>query len=191
MTTAEYNANLNKFISDLNQNNRPLKRAATSSVQQIGNRIFDEGKKSDGSDIGQYDTTTPLYVNPNTSKNAGRLRPTKGKHGEHLFKSGKEHKTTYVPSYKELKNLQGQPSDKVHLRDKYVLESDFRKGNTPTKINSNLYTIQLDRKENFGKIEGINEKYGMVTDPTVQEIEKFEKNVELELLNDMQKAGLI
>jgi hypothetical protein len=66
MTVKEYNANLNRFLASIEKLNVPLGKAVQSSVQQIGNRIFDEGKKSDGSDIGQY-STEPIYVNPKFS----------------------------------------------------------------------------------------------------------------------------
>ena len=60
MTVDQYNTNLNKFLIDIEKNNRPLAIAAQSSVQQIGNRIFEEGEKTDGSEIGKY-STDPIY----------------------------------------------------------------------------------------------------------------------------------
>lgn len=191
MTVKEYNANLDKFLINIEKLNVPLGKAVQSSVQQIGNRIFDEGKKSDSSDIGQYNTTDPLYVNPKLAPNGGAIKPTKGKGGEHLFKNGKEHKTTYIESYKAYQGLMGKKNDKVYLKNTNSLQSDFRKGNTATKINANKYTIQLDRKENEGKIDGLNEKYGMITDPMSKEVADFERNVNLELNNELEKYGLL
>lgn len=197
MTVAEYNSSLERFINDLEKNNRPLAVAAQSSVQQIGNRIFDNGKKSDGTDIGQYNSTDPLYINPDKAPNTRKLKPTKGKEGKegkegkHVFKNGNVHKTTYVSSYKDYKGLIGQKNDKVYLKDTNVLEFDFRKGNTATKINTNTYTIQLDKLVNDKKIEGLNEKYGMITDPTKLEVDTFERNANLEFSNMLEKYNLL
>lgn len=190
MTVAEYNSSLERFINDLEKNNRPLAVAAQSSVGQIANRIFDSGKKTDGTDIGQYNSTDPLYINPDKAPNTRKLKPTKGKEGEHVFKNGNIHKTTYVPSYKDYKGLIGQPNDKVYLKDTNVLEFDFRKGNTATKINTNTYTIQLDKIVNDKKIEGLTEKYGVITDPSKLEVDTFERNANLEFSHMLEKYNL-
>ena len=191
MTVKEYNANSDRFLVNIEKLNRPFQVAVQSSVQQIGNRIFDEGKKSDGSDIGQY-STEPIYVNPKFTPNDNGIKPTKGKGGQHLFKNGKEHQTTFIEGgYKDYQKRMGKNNDKVYLKDHNILQSDFRKGNTATKINANKYVIQLDNKENFGKIDGLNERYGMITDPMGQEIETFERNVNLELNNELEKYDLL
>ena len=197
MTVDEYNRNLNNFLSSLEKKNIPLAIATQSSVQEIANRIFNEGKKSDGTDIGQYDNKTPIYKNPLFSPNASGLKPTTGKTGSDTFKNGKKHKTKYIEGgYKEYKKLIGQKNDKVYLKDTNSLEFDFRKGKTssgtkPTKINEHSYTIQLDRKENEGKIDGHNEKYGMITDPTKEEVTNFEKIANLEFKNQLGKFNLV
>jgi len=191
MTVKEHNANLNRFLASIEKLNVPLGKAVQSSVQQIGNRIFDEGKKSDGSDIGQY-STEPIYVNPKFTPNDNGIKPTKGKGGQHLFKNGKEHQTTFIEGgYKDYQKRMGKNNDKVYLKNTNSLQSDFRKGNTATKINANKYTIQLDRKENEGKIDGLNEKYGMITDPMSKEVSDFERNVNLEMNNELEKYGLL
>jgi hypothetical protein len=114
------------------------------------------------------------------------------KGGQHLFKNGKEHQTTFIEGgYKAYQGLMGKKNDKVYLKNTNSLQSDFRKGNTATKINANKYTIQLDRKENEGKIDGLNEKYGMITDPMSKEVSDFERNVNLEMNNELEKYGLL
>ena len=192
MTVDQYNTNLNKFLIDIEKNNRPLAIAAQSSVQQIGNRIFEEGKKTDGSEIGKY-STDPIYKNPKFTPNQNGLIPPTGKTGKDTFKStGKKHKTKYIEGgTKEYKKLMGQKNDKVYLKDTNALQSDFRKGNTATKINSNLYQIQLDNQSNFEKIDGLNERYGIITDPSTKEVETFERNANLEFQNALEKYELV
>lgn len=195
MTVDEYNRNLNKFIGDIVKNNRPFGIAVQSTTQKIASRIFVEGRKSNGAEIGQYNSTTPLYVNPNTSPSKKGISPPKGKEGQTTFKNGKPHKTTYVESYKRFRELIGRPTKNINLVLSDDLFSDFRKGASEfqakaTKINVNQYNIQLDREINGKKIEGLTERFGNITDPMKEEYDGFYKVVDLELRNDLQKYGL-
>ena len=198
MTIVQYYMLLKNFSKKLAEQNRPFQIGVATSTQEVANRIFVDGKKSDGSDIGKYNDTDPLYVNPNKMPSSRGIKPTKGKDGKHLFNNGNEHKTTYVESYKELKRLLGRESTKVVPILSGDLQSDFRKVNglkattaKATRINANKYTIQLDRKENEGKMDGLNDRFGMVSDLTPGEIDNFYKVVDLELKNDLQKEGLL
>src|SRR5262245_38088874 len=118
-TISQYIQKLQKFSEDLLVNNKPLEIAVIDIVPKISERIFNNGEKTDGSKIGQYDTKRPMYVNPDFTPSSRStrggskfptegLKPTKGKHGDHLFKNGKIHKTTYVQNYKDFRNRIGR-----------------------------------------------------------------------------------
>jgi len=198
MTIIQYNVLLNQFSKKIAETNRPFQIGVMTSTQEVANRIFIEGKKSDGSEIGKYNSTNPIYVNPDKMPSSRGIKPTKGKEGRHEFKNGNPHKTTFVESYKELKKLLGREYTKVIPILSGDLQSDFRKvsglkANTakPTRINANTYTIQLDRDINAKKIEGLEEKYGAFSELTKSEIDNFFKIVDLEFQNELQKGGLI
>ena len=76
------------------------------------------------------------------------------------------------------------------------LQSDFRKAaiGSPakaTKIDNLKYAIQLDREINEKKMEGHEKKYGKITDPTKEEEENFIDIGNKELINAMDKYGLL
>jgi hypothetical protein len=83
-------------------------------------RIFDEGKATDGSSIGNY-SQTPIYVNPKkvqrgSVRRAGLGSP-KGKTGRTVFASSqKPHKTVYFGAgYSGFRNAVGRQTAKVDL----------------------------------------------------------------------------
>ena len=114
ITQEEWTKRHRQVLKNLVTNNRPLQIAAKTAMKDMSVRIFEDGKKSDGSLIGQYDTKKPLYVNPNYSPRAvggnnrkGKLkleglRPTRGNPnaslienpgvGEHEFTNKTKHR---------------------------------------------------------------------------------------------------
>lgn len=202
MTQDEWTKKNRQAVNAIIKNNRPLMIASRTAMKDMSLRIFESGKKEDGSQIGQYDTTKPMYVNPkvqpretkNKIKGIQGLIPTTGKHGDHLFKNGKEHKTTYVKSYADLRKRIGRPIDKVNLRYSGDLQSDFSNGKInnpePTKVNPNEYVITLSRDINRDKRDGLEKKYGTIFHHTKDEIAKFVKIADQELRNEFSKAGI-
>lgn len=204
MTQEEFLIRQRKALNSIVKFNNPLRLAARTAHKDMAVRIFEDGKNSSDGNIGQYDTKRPLYVyvNPNTAPRAGALKakgieglkPTKGKTGEHTFKNGKEHKTTYVKNYKEFRNRIGRRIDKVNLVLSGDLQSDFSNGKvknpSPQKVNVNEYIVILKREINQDKREGLENKYGTIFAHTKNEIAKFKKIAELELRNELSKAGL-
>jgi hypothetical protein len=197
MTVEEYNMKLRAFISGLEKFNRPFERAVQSTTQMIGNRIFVKGEKSDGSIIGQYDTKNPLYVNPDKVPSAKGLKPTRGKTGEHKFKNGKEHKTTYVQNYKDLRNRIGRRIDKVNLILSGDLQSDWRNAQrlseraTAIKVNANEYVITLKRDINQKKMDKFDDKYGTISKASGKERKNLQRVADNELKNDLKELGLL
>lgn len=221
MTVEEYNHQLNSFLKFIETNNIPFERAVNSSVQEIANRIFVDGRDSDGRLIGFYDKKTPLYVNPNNSPKgfAPEGKPQKigvyksgKKKGQDKTKRNKEklvgntfgeegrslkpHTTRWFPSYEAFRKEIGRPFSSVNLVLSGDLQSDFRKAaiGSPakaTKIDNLKYAIQLDREINEKKMEGHEKKYGKITDPTKEEEENFIDIGNKELINAMDKYGLL
>lgn len=159
------------------KNDLPLRYAAYSTTAKMASRIFVEGKNSSGSDIGRYNSTDPLYVNPKkTAGAASRLGAPRGKTGETRFKNGKPHKTVFVSSYKDLKGKIGQPNDKVRLVYSGDLRSDFSNSKSlaePIKVNEHEYIVGLKRKINAQKAEGLENKFGVIFSPAAQERRNF------------------
>jgi hypothetical protein len=90
--------------------------AAIRVLGAMKRRIFTDGIATDGSQIGQYSTTS-FYQNPTKliGVAAGGVTPA-GKNGQSNFKNGKAKKTKYLNSgYKELRELTGRQSDFVDL----------------------------------------------------------------------------
>lgn len=130
-------------------------------------RIFVEGKNSNGSNIGAYNSTDPLYVNPN---NAPKKFPTKGKTGKTVFKNGRKHKTGYFTSYKAFRQNQGRQTGTVDLRLSGIMFRDFA---ASIVRQGNIWVVGFKNKENVGKFEGAQEKYGEVFKFTEAERKKF------------------
>lgn len=195
MTQTEFLLRQRKFLQEILTKNEPLKLAASTAHKDVTQRIFEKGQNSNGGNIGQYDTKTPLYVNPNTNAgSAKKLGKPAGKHGDTVFKSGKPHKTVYVQNYKDYRNRIGRRIDKVNLVLSGDLQSDFtngRKNNPiPKKITQHEYAVTLSRAKNADKVDGIERKYGEIFSHTKDEIAKFVKIADLEFKNALSRAGL-
>lgn len=156
-----YSSNLNEVLINVGKtlNNIPINAITVEVGQYLVadniERIHEQGKAVNGSKIGSYDTTRPLYVNPETSATKQGLIPTKGKNGQTKFKNGKLHKATYVNSYKELRKIQGKESGFVNL-------------NYTSKLQSELNLVVKNNKADIGFIssyggdlsENLEKKYG-------------------------------
>jgi hypothetical protein len=90
--------------------------AALETFAQYKDRIFADGKATNGSRIGDYDTK-PYYVGKSQLKGLpkSKFKP-KGKDGKSKFKSGKSKKTTYVKQgYFQFRKLAGRQNKTVDL----------------------------------------------------------------------------
>ena len=163
----------NKLLSKagLIKVNLPLQIAAQSVHADRVIRIF-----SDGIDGASYNKTNPLYVADKDLRRAGT----------HKGKTGKQIKTTYYPSYYDLKQQQGFDPNTVNMRLTNDLQSDFansQKTNTtgapPTgeviKVNNNLYVEALRRPENVEKLKGNVKRFGNFVAFTQKEKDDFQR----------------
>lgn len=179
-TVAEFVQKQRRKLENLKTFTVPFERAVRTTIAEQGVRIFVKGKDSSGGNIGQYNDSTPLYVDPNTAPGqASKLKPPTGKTGRTIFAStGKPHKTTYVKSYKALKQTLGMNVSFVDLQYSGTLRNDFFNSKTegkavPTKISETEYQVKLKNKENPDKVEGLQDKYGVIFDLTKTERKRF------------------
>lgn len=203
---ADYRAKLRTVVNHLETENRPFAIAMQSTIQLMGNRIFIRGENSAGGKIGTYNDTKGMYIKPkksagavtgNKQLNIAGLLPTKGITGEHKFKDGTAHKTTYVKSYKEYRKLIDRESEKVNLVLSGDLQSDWRNTENvktlakPVRLSANEYEIRLDRVINQKKMEKFDDKYGKISAATTAEKKNLNRVALNEFLNYLTKIGLV
>lgn len=176
MTTEEYISKLNGQVSHL-KDGIIVAIAAQDTHSKMLERIFEQGKKQDGSDIGEYDTKKPLYINPVF---APKSFAPKGKNGSTKFENGTNHKTAYFESYAEYRKKIGRKTDKVNLVLSGLLQSDFGRG--VIKISDFVYTSRVSTERSKKIIEGMNEKYGEVFGLTESEKVNFKEILKYETI---------
>lgn len=174
-------ARLDRILTDT----KPLFLAANTALSDFSERVFDKGQSIDGATF-EYNDDKPLYVNPSkTFGNTSKLKPPTGKNGNTKFKSGKAHKTTYVSSYKTLRELVGREAGHVNFEAFGELKSDIENRSsgqiTAKRISDQEYVIGVSAK-NEGKLEGLNTKYPNVFRISQAEREKFYTIFNQELL---------
>lgn len=128
--------------------------SASTVHAEMSKRIFEEGKAADGSAIGDYNSTDPLYIDPD--KAPVKFTP-KGKTGRTKFKNGKAHRTGYFDSYKAFRADQRRPTDKVNLELFGMLKSDFT--NSLQKDNNNTWVARIKASENQKKAIGNQRRF--------------------------------
>lgn len=143
-------------------------------------RVFEQGLNSNGAKIGTYNSTDPLYVDPDKSP---KSFPTRGKTGRDTFKSGAKHKTGYFDSYKAFRQAISRESSFVNLRLTENLKFDFTNSLT---LSGSVYQSGVNRKENVGKVDGIADKYGVETwGISKGEIEIYKQCIKTKLLDTL------
>ena len=134
-----YNTNIRKVV---NKFEKALETIVDEKLMiEIGStiqantleRVHEDGLDSNLQNIGQYDTTTPIYINPDKAprKTASKAKGIEGlkragKYGDTKFKNGKPHKTAYNANYKALRNKIGRRIDKVDLNFSGKLSKEFQ-----------------------------------------------------------------
>jgi hypothetical protein len=169
MSTQEYITKLRERVNIL-QNGNAIGIAAQDTHVQMVERIFEQGKNAQDSEIGSYDPSNPLYVNP---KNAPKKFPTKGKDGDSKFENGEPHKTGYFESYKAYRQAVGRQTGSVDLVLFGNLQSDF--GKAVVRKEGTSWASTVTRVESRNKIAGIEGKYGNVFRLTPNERDNFKQ----------------
>jgi hypothetical protein len=163
--------------------NAPLQIAAQSVHADRVIRIF-----SDGISGASYNKTDALYVADKDLRRAGT----------HKGKTGKQIKTTYYPSYYDLKQQQGFDPNTVNMRLTNDLQSDFANSEKITsgtgrpdigdvqKINNDLYVESIKREHNKGKLKGGIKRFGNFVAFTQKEKDDFQRIYAFEMTKLLQ-----
>ena len=163
-STEEYFADQIKRIEEFTASENGFFTAASTTHAELIERIFDEGKKTDGSQIGTY-STKPTYIDPAKSpvKFAGK------------GKNGAKTKTKYFQGgYKQFRGEIGRQNAKVDLALSNAMRLEF--SNNVTSENGNwVYSIDVNRH----KAKGAENKYGVIFKLSDQERADHAKRVEL------------
>lgn len=157
-----------------------MRTVATSMLGVMKQRVFEQGKDSENSSIGEYNKTNPLYVNPNV---APRSFATKGKNGETKFKTGQkkgqQHLTRYFDSYNDYKTFIGRNQlGTVNLSLSGQMSNQF----VVIAIGDSKYGLGWLNEEMFNRAEWFEKKYG-------KKIWDLTDN-ELKLVNEIVKEEL-
>ena len=183
MTFKEYLTRINKLLTK-DIASQPFALAVSTVHADMSKRIFTDGKNTQNARIGRYNTTEPIYVNPNLSPGT-KFDPV-GKTGKSTFAStGEAHKTGYFKSYKNYRAKIGRPVGKVDLQLSDQLKINFENG--VVKINNFEYDlIVTDLSKD--KIDGNEERFkSEIFQMTKQEKENFDKYYEDELNEALQQ----
>lgn len=183
MTVKEYQQKLMKQLAELKELNTPLQVAAATTHATMVERIFQEGKNADGKEIGKYNTTSEIYLNPNKAVRKQGVK-IQGKTGETVFKNGKKHKTAYFKSYSEYRGKTGRQTKYVDLVLSGDLQKDLSNKGLPVRLTQHKYVSRVSREINADKISGNEDRYNAkIFALTISEKKEFEKIALQELIN--------
>lgn len=180
---------------ELSQIDTPVQLASSSALFFFSKRVFQDGRSATGGQF-QYNSTKPLYINPKKFfGKASNLNPPKGKNGDTQFKSGKNHVTTWVESYKEARGIVGRENNFVNWVGFGDLKSEIENApldrNSPAlpsrdaktrKVAFNDYVVKTVSGENSDKLEGLKSKYPNVFVFNQEEKRIYYKAFEFEVL---------
>lgn len=150
--------------------------AASSAHGDMVTRIFSDGKQSDGSQIGNYNASDPLYINP---IDAPQSVTTAGKNGNTTFKNGKAHKTAYFPSYRDFRSQQGREAGFVNLQLFGNLQSEFAA--SLRRQSQGVWESEIRRDSNLQKALGNQKRFGVIFAATNEERETYRIALNFEL----------
>lgn len=174
-TIKEMNARMDAINNEWLTNFKPLYRAGTNLKRVMFKRIFGKGRSGgfntamDSLPTDPY-STTPIYVDPNSLRNAPASfkfgKPTTDSKGK--TKKGKPIKSLYFAGgYAELKT---KTSATLPLQLTGKLAGGFLQSEVVKEGLS--VSVTLPDSE-VGKSEGLENKYGVIFQPTDMEQEEF------------------
>lgn len=156
---------------------------ATKVHDDMTRRVFNDGKKGDGSKIGTY-STEPMYASKKAFKKQGAFKGQGKNSKKQSFKNKKPRKSMYLQQgYKQLKQVQGYESGFVNLTYSADLRNDFA---SKLAIEGESVVLRLSREINKKKSEGLTEKYGStLLKHTKSERDFFEKEVTKKVIQQL------
>ena len=152
----EYSKHLDKLMQQISDAKFIFTCVSETHSRQV-RRIFEDGQNTAGKTF-QYDSTNPIYVNPETQ--SPKKFPPRGKSGQEYFKSGKKHKTGYFPSYKAFRAAIDRQTSPVNFRLTENLKLNFQ--NSLTLIDTRWVSGVNAERGNVGKVDGLESKYGVI-----------------------------
>jgi hypothetical protein len=158
MTTDQYIKNQHAKINEL-KSGVVIGIAAQDTHVKMVERIFEEGKDSSG-EKAKYNSSDPIYVNPNTE--SPKRFPPKGKTGKTKFKNGEPHKTGYFNSYKDFRQKIGRETGFMNLNLFGNLQNDFGKG--VVKLTNESWISTVTSVLNKGKLEKFADYFSLNKD---------------------------
>lgn len=168
MTLEEYYANLGKLaeVSSQRALDSIVAPAANELLAKIKNRISQDGKNTQGANIGNY-STTPEYYSKSQFVKQGSFR--------NVGKTGKKTKSTmYLPQgYKQLRQIQGR--EVAHMNYEYsgdtLLKYQAQDTGGAVLLGFTTEKASIIRK-------ALEQKRGLAFYATQEEIEAYSKQVE-------------
>lgn len=141
--------------------------AANEMLAEVKNRIVRDGKKSDDSEIGNYSTKSAYFGREAFDKKSSFKPQGKGN------KPKADRKTMYLPQgYKQLRDIQGKPSDKVSVNYTGSTMNAYQQQATETEVVQGFTTQQASKVR-----KGQEAKRGTIYSPTQQELQQYKDNV--------------
>jgi hypothetical protein len=177
MTTEEFIAKQHRAIEKI-ASGLPIAIAAQDTHVKMVERIFEEGKEVNGKK-NKYNSTDPIYVNPD---NSPKKFPTKGKKGNAKFSNGEPHKTGYFESYKDYRGKIGRETGFMNLDLWGILKSDFGKG--VIQLDPLKHVSTVTNEANKGKVEKFADYFKI----TKEEKQNFKEVAEFEALEILRNA---
>lgn len=207
MTLEQYTSRVDELVNLSSQRviESVLYPAGNALLGAIKKRIQLDGKKTDGSQIGNY-STKPMYATVDQFDKTGPFNP-RGKAETGATKSGRDRITTanvggkktairnvqgfnaeirqsmYLPQgYKQLRQIQGKPTGFVNLTYRTDLILDYQ-----ANLDTNAVLLGFSKESESLKRKGLEEGtkkrkgYGKVFAPTAQEIKDYGDEVREEI----------
>lgn len=170
---------------------------ANKMLATIRNRIQVDGERTDGRKIGSY-STEPIYVSADDFDKKSAFKPGVKAHVEtsqkiklvaktNTFKGGKvtqqvvkqKMKTMYlVDGYKELRDIQGKPTDKINLTYRGDLINSYQQQVVNNAVVQGLVS-EFEALKREGLEKGTKKKagFGEIFKPSSKEIGQYKKEV--------------
>jgi hypothetical protein len=199
MTVADYQTKLRNQIKTL-KSDKIMQLAVYSVNQQRIERIFEKGQNTYGFKIGDYNSTTPVYIRPEDAPKAvklgGKPQTVKGKSykkktGVSFVNPEPNAETAWFSSYKAFRRAMGRETGFVNIRLNNRLQGDLANAtiskattnlanNRPIKVDNHRFIVTLKNQENIDKVEFLEKKYGKIIDLTKVEISFYHDILEKE-----------
>ena len=155
-----YTKYIDHLISNVDKVGPGIFIAVKSIQSEQAERIFEKGISSDGSKIGDYNSTNPIYINsdksPKKFKPEGKPKATTTDKKKTKASNDKR-KTKYFESYRAFRQQIGRESGFVNLRLFGRLQSDFV--NAPVQSSQFSYDVVLNSL-NAAKAKGNEAHFG-------------------------------